>query len=137
MRSYLTHFLGISLIVGVAASAAAQPNPQPPRQPPPQTQPPKQPAPKQQPPKQQPPKPQAPAPKPQAAKQPPPTQQPSSRYGNWNSGWGARPPSPPKHWTKTDQWYAHVRACQQRYRSYDPRTDTFRTDSGQRRRCTL
>lgn len=31
----------------------------------------------------------------------------------------------------------HVRACKAKYRSYDARTDTYRTNSGQTRRCTL
>lgn len=58
-------------------------------------------------------------------------------YGTWNQSWGARPSAPPKHWTRTSDWYRHVRACQQRYRSYNPRTDTYRANSGQNRRCTL
>ncbi|MFT4025547.1 MAG: BA14K family protein [Novosphingobium sp.] len=58
-------------------------------------------------------------------------------YGSWNNGWGARPPAPPRHWTRTGDWYRHVRACQQRYRSYNPRTDTYRANNGQNRRCTL
>lgn len=31
----------------------------------------------------------------------------------------------------------HVRACKAKYRSYDARTDTYRTHSGQTRRCRL
>jgi len=31
----------------------------------------------------------------------------------------------------------HVRACQAKYRSYNARTDSYRTRSGQTRRCTL
>jgi hypothetical protein len=58
-------------------------------------------------------------------------------YGTWNHSWGTRPSAPPKHWSKTGDWYRHVRACQQRYRSYNARTDTFRTNSGHTRRCTL
>lgn len=56
-------------------------------------------------------------------------------YGQWDSRWGSRPPAPPRHWTKTGDWYRHVRACRQQYRSYDPRTDTYRTRSGKTRRC--
>lgn len=58
-------------------------------------------------------------------------------YGTWNNSWGARPSAPPKHWSKTGDWYRHVRACQQRYRSYNSRTDTYRTNSGRSVRCTL
>ncbi|MFT4027853.1 MAG: BA14K family protein [Novosphingobium sp.] len=65
----------------------------------------------------------------------PAQQQPN--YGSWNNSWGSRPPAPPRHWTRSGDWYRHVRACQQRYRSYNPRTDTYRTNSGQDRRCTL
>ncbi|MCO6187447.1 BA14K family protein [Rhizobium sp. L1K21] len=32
-------------------------------------------------------------------------------------------------------WNAHVNWCMERYRSYNPRTDTFRTYSGHDRRC--
>jgi len=58
-------------------------------------------------------------------------------FGNWNKSWGARPPAPPAHFTRRSDWYRHVRACQQRYRSYNPRTDTYRTWSGRTIRCTL
>lgn len=58
-------------------------------------------------------------------------------YGTWNSSWGSRPPAPPRHWTKTADWHRHVRACQVKFRSYDARTDTYRTHSGKTRRCTL
>lgn len=64
-------------------------------------------------------------------------QRSSSRYGNWDQKWGSRPGTPPKHWTRTSDWYRHVRACQQRFRSYDSRSDTYRLNSGQRKRCTL
>jgi len=49
------------------------------------------------------------------------------RWGRWNNGWGARPAPPPRHWTRTGDWYRHVHACQVRYRSYNPRTDMFRS----------
>ncbi|MFT4251861.1 MAG: BA14K family protein [Caulobacter sp.] len=58
-------------------------------------------------------------------------------YGHWDNHWGARPPAPPSHWKKHNSWYRHVRACQQRYRSYNPRTDTYRVRPGVYRRCLL
>ena len=60
-----------------------------------------------------------------------------ARYGRWDNGWGARPPAPPRHWTRHSDWYRHVRACSQRYRSYDPRTDTFVVRRGVVQRCRL
>ncbi len=59
------------------------------------------------------------------------------QYGAWNSQWGAKPPAPPAHWSKHSDWHRHVRACQQRYRSYNARMDTYRSHSGKNRRCTL
>ena len=61
----------------------------------------------------------------------------SHPYGSWNNSWGATPPAPPSHWTRKSDWYRHVRACQQRYRSYNARTDTYRTNAGRSKRCTL
>jgi hypothetical protein len=58
-------------------------------------------------------------------------------YGNWDRRWGAQPPAPPRHWSKKGDWYRHVRACQQRYRNYNPRTDTFEIRRGVTRRCAL
>jgi hypothetical protein len=58
-------------------------------------------------------------------------------YGNWDNRWGSRPPAPPRHWTKNGDWYRHVRACNQRYRSYNPRTDMFTLRPGVTRRCML
>ncbi|WP_369978297.1 BA14K family protein [Xanthomonas bundabergensis] len=58
------------------------------------------------------------------------------RYGRWDPKWGPRPGNPPAHRSRHDDWYRHVRACQQRYRSYDARTDTFVT-RGRRLRCSL
>lgn len=60
-----------------------------------------------------------------------------SRYGRWDASWGARPSAPPRHWNKQNDWYRHVRACQQRYRSYNTRTDTYTVRRGVTRRCTL
>lgn len=58
-------------------------------------------------------------------------------YGRWDRSWGNRPSAPPKHWTRKGDWYRHVRACQQKYRSYNARTDTYRTGAGKTRRCPL
>lgn len=58
-------------------------------------------------------------------------------YGNWDTRWGARPPAPPRHWSRTSDWYRHVRACQQRYQSYSARTDVYRTSNGRSVRCPL
>lgn len=66
-----------------------------------------------------------------------PRQQGGQSYGNWDSRWGARPSAPPSHWTNKGDWYRHVRACQREFRSYNARTDTYRTRSGQVRRCRL
>lgn len=59
------------------------------------------------------------------------------RYGRWEEGWGPRPPAPPHHFTRHEDWYRHVRACQQRYKSYNPRTDMYMARPGHARRCTL
>lgn len=61
----------------------------------------------------------------------------NDRYGRWDDRWGARPSTPPRHWTRQNDWYRHVRACQSRYRSYDPRTDTFTVRRGVVQRCRL
>lgn len=60
-----------------------------------------------------------------------------SRHGRWDSRWGARPPAPPAHYTRTGDWNRHVRACQQRYRSYNPRTDRYVPRAGQTAICRL
>jgi hypothetical protein len=59
------------------------------------------------------------------------------RYGRWESQWGIYPAAPPRHWSRQNDWYRHVRACQVRYRSYNPRTDTFVMRRGVVRRCRL
>ena len=59
------------------------------------------------------------------------------RYGRWESRWGIYPAAPPRHWSRQNDWYRHVRACQVRYRSYNPRTDTFVMRRGVVRRCRL
>ncbi|MDO9609005.1 MAG: BA14K family protein [Brevundimonas sp.] len=58
-------------------------------------------------------------------------------YGSWQSSWGSRPPAPPAHFSRRGNWYAHVRACQQRYRSYNPRTDRYVPRIGQTAICRL
>ncbi len=58
-------------------------------------------------------------------------------YGAWQSSWGARPPAPPAHFKRSSNWYAHVRACQQRYRTYNPRTDRYTVRAGRTAICTL
>lgn len=59
------------------------------------------------------------------------------QYGRWDSSWGPQPPAPPSTFTRTADWHSHVRACQQRYRSYDPRTDMFVPRAGRTARCSL
>lgn len=58
-------------------------------------------------------------------------------YGSWQSSWGSRPPAPPAHFSRRGNWYAHVRACQQRYRSYNPRTDRYVPRAGRTAICRL
>jgi hypothetical protein len=58
-------------------------------------------------------------------------------YGNWNTGWGARPPAPPRSFTRHNDWYRHVRACSQRYRSYNASTDRYTVRRGQTAICRL
>ena len=59
------------------------------------------------------------------------------RYGTWNSAWGKRPGAAPAHWSKKGDWYRHVRACKNKYLSYNARTDTYRLRSGKTVRCKL
>ncbi len=61
----------------------------------------------------------------------------NDRYGRWDSNWGSRPPAPPRHFTRTADWNRHVRACQQRFRSYDARTDRYVPRRGQTAVCRL
>jgi len=60
-----------------------------------------------------------------------------SRYGRWDNSWGARPPAPPRSFTRTADWHRHVRACQQRFRSYNPATDRYTVRRGQTAVCRL
>ncbi len=69
--------------------------------------------------------------------QPGPGTSSKGQFGDWKSAWGKAPPAPPKHWAKKNDWHRHVRACQQRYKSYSARTDTYRTHSGKQLRCKL
>ena len=61
----------------------------------------------------------------------------SSQYGNWNSSWGARPSAPPRSFTRQSDWYRHVRACGQRYKSYNAATDRYTVRRGQTAVCRL
>lgn len=61
----------------------------------------------------------------------------ASEYGTWNTGWGARPPAPPRSFSRRNDWYRHVRACGQRYRSYNPATDRYTVRRGQTAICRL
>tara|TARA_R110002167_G_scaffold81092_2_gene222344 strand:- start:55 stop:465 length:411 start_codon:yes stop_codon:yes gene_type:complete len=58
-------------------------------------------------------------------------------YGTWQSSWGARPSAPPAHFTRQSDWYRHVRACESRYRSYNPRTDRYVPRIGRTAVCRL
>ncbi|MBP7649462.1 MAG: BA14K family protein [Phenylobacterium sp.] len=48
-------------------------------------------------------------------------------YGRWDNRWGRHPAPPPRHWRHNNSWYGHVRACQIRYRSYNPARDMYFT----------
>lgn len=62
---------------------------------------------------------------------------PDNRYGNWNTSWGSRPAAPPRNFARSSDWYRHVRACQQRFRSYNPATDRYTVRRGQTAVCRL
>ncbi|CAN5210902.1 hypothetical protein BH10PSE1_BH10PSE1_26220 [soil metagenome] len=62
---------------------------------------------------------------------------PDGQYGTWDDRWGARPGAPPRGYARHNDWYRHVRACSQRYRSYNPRTDTFVVRHGRTAVCRL
>jgi len=48
------------------------------------------------------------------------------------------PLAPPPHWMAGDDaWRAHMRRCVKRYRTYDPATDLYVTQSGVEQRCKL
>ncbi|WP_371132739.1 BA14K family protein [Phenylobacterium sp.] len=54
----------------------------------------------------------------------------------WNPRWG-REVAPPRHWRARAGWNRHVNACFNRYRSYNPRTDTYVVRRGVVARCRL
>jgi hypothetical protein len=61
----------------------------------------------------------------------------NAAYGNWNASWGARPAAPPRSFTRHSDWYRHVRACGQRYKSYNAATDRYTVRRGQTAICRL
>jgi len=57
-------------------------------------------------------------------------------YGMWESSWGPRPPAPPAGYANPSDWHRHVRACQMRYKTYNPATDMYVPRMGTTARCT-
>lgn len=58
-------------------------------------------------------------------------------FGPWDPSWGPEPPPPPPGWENRWDWHRHVRACQTRYRTYNPYTDIFVPRIGMLARCRL
>lgn len=58
------------------------------------------------------------------------------RDDRWDRRWGPEV-RPPGHWRARAGWNRHVRACHARYRTYNPRTDTYVVRYGVRARCRL
>lgn len=58
------------------------------------------------------------------------------RDDRWDPRWG-REVRAPKHWGQRQGWNRHVRACMSKYRSYNPRTDTYVVRRGVTARCRL
>ena len=58
-----------------------------------------------------------------------------NRDDRWDSRWG-REVRPPSHWGQRAGWNRHVRACMNHYRSYNPRTDSYRVNH-KWKRCRL
>jgi BA14K-like protein len=58
------------------------------------------------------------------------------RDDRWNPRWG-RPVPAPRYWGARVGWNRHVAACFARYRSYNPRTDTYVVRRGVTARCRL
>jgi hypothetical protein len=59
---------------------------------------------------------------------------PVAQHSNGNGRYG----SPPKHFTRGQAtWNTHAQRCATRYRSYNPRTDTFVPRAGRTQRCFL
>ena len=61
---------------------------------------------------------------------------PMADHGPWESGWGPRPPAPPADYANPSDWHRHVRACQQRYKTYNPATDLYVPRVGTTARCS-
>ncbi|MDB5454622.1 MAG: hypothetical protein JWP92_207, partial [Caulobacter sp.] len=59
-----------------------------------------------------------------------------ARDDRWDSRWG-REVRAPRAWGGRPGWNRHVRACFARYRSYNPRTDTYSVRRGVVARCRL
>ena len=59
-----------------------------------------------------------------------------ANYGAWEASWGPRPPAPPAGFADPSDWHRHVRACQMRYKTYDPATDMYVPRVGTTARCT-
>jgi hypothetical protein len=55
------------------------------------------------------------------------------RHGGWTNRPGTAPPASDRR----ADWARHVRACAQRYRTYDPRTDRYVVRRGQTAQCRL
>ncbi|MBN9319111.1 MAG: BA14K family protein [Caulobacterales bacterium] len=58
------------------------------------------------------------------------------RDDRWDTRWG-REVRPPQYWGARPGWNLHVRACFARYRSYNPRTDSYVVRRGVTARCRL
>jgi hypothetical protein len=58
------------------------------------------------------------------------------RDDRWDARWG-RQVQPPRYWNQRNSWNRHVRACFDRYRTYNPRTDTYVVRRGVTARCRL
>ena len=59
-----------------------------------------------------------------------------ARDDRWDPKWG-REVRAPQHWGNRGGWNRHVRACFAKYRSYNPRTDTYIVRRGVTARCRL
>jgi len=59
-----------------------------------------------------------------------------ARDDRWDSRWGHEVRAP-RTWGARPGWNRHVRACFARYRSYNPRTDTYMVRRGVVARCRL
>jgi hypothetical protein len=58
------------------------------------------------------------------------------RDNRWDNRWG-RPVPAPRYWNQRNNWNRHVRLCFDRYRSYNPRTDSYVVRRGVTARCRL